>query len=494
MRSAAYCLLVTIACWLAGPAVGQAEDPIPAHPDGLVYPSLEYTLPPAEQFREVLSNGMVVYIAEDRMLPTLDISVSLRAGGAFDPPGREGLASLACEQLRDGGTQKLTPEELDERIEFLAATLSTQCGDTSGTAVLSCLSKDVDEALGLLIDVLRHPRYDEERLRKAKERRLQNVKRRNDRTSTIEQIEWGFLMNGEGHFSNEYPSTASIEAITRDDLLAFHRRCVHPGNLMLAVSGDFDRAAMLARLERAFSGWPAGEPAPKTFPAPQHSPAPGVYVIHKDGVNQGRVSLGHGSVLRGTPDEFALRIMNGILGAAGFQSRLAANVRSDQGLAYSVGSSFGQGVYYPDDFRCYVQSKTNACAFAIRLIIDEIRRMQNEKVSQEELDNAIAYYVESFPQAFPTKLALMQTYLSDEYTGRDPSYWQGCVEKLESVTAEDVQRVARQYLHPDELVILAVGDADGLVAGGHDKAPELTLEAFGPVIRLPLRDPDTLKR
>ena len=494
-------LTVTIGlALLIGPiAAGWAQEQIPAHPKDLVYPPLDYQVPPPDQFREVLSNGMVVYIAEDRMLPIFDLSIIIRTGGALDPAGKEGLAALAGEELREGGTKNLGPEELDERIDFLAASIRTSISDTRGGAGISLLSKDIDEGLALFMDVLRYPRFDEERLRKAKDRRLQYIKRRNDRTSTIEQIEWGFLMDGPEHFSNRYPSSASVKSITRDDLLAFHRRYIHPGNMMLAVTGDFDRADMLAKLEKAFGDWPTGEPGPTTFAKPEQQPTPGTYLVHKESadgnpINQGRVSIGHKTIMRGSPDEFALRVMNGILGGTGFKSRLTAKVRSHEGLAYSVGSSFEQGVYYPGDLRCFLQTKSSSCSYAIGLVIDEIRRLQSEMVPQQEVDETIAYYVESFPQAFQSKMALLQTYLSDEYTGRDPRYWLSYVDNIKKVTPEDVQRVARQYLHPDELVILAVGDGDAIMAGGCEQAPDLTLDKFGTVQRLPVRDPDTLER
>ena len=401
---------------------------------------------------------------------------------------------MAGEQLRDGGTESLSPEALDERVEFLAASLRSSVDETRGTASLSLLAKDIDEGLALLVEMLRHPRFDEQRLRLSKEHRLQNIKRRNDSTATIEAIEWGFLMNGDDHFSNCYTSSASINAITRDDLLAFHRQYYHPGNMIIAVTGDFDRDKMLQKIEQAFGDWPAGESAPTTVPQPAHQPVPGVYVVHKDDVNQGRVSIGHKSVTRGSPDEFPLMVMNAILGGSGFQSHLVAKVRSDEGLAYSVGSEFEQGVYYPGDFCCYFQSKSNSCAYATQLVLDEIDRLRNEKVAQEELDNTISLYAEFFPQQFPSKMSVLRRYVTDEYTGRDPAYWQAYVENLKRVTTDDVQRVARQYLHPDQLVILVVGLTEDLLAGGHDKAPDLRFERFGSVTKLPLRDPDTLKR
>ncbi len=483
-----FCICATV---LADSPVAK---PIPAHPDDLVYAPLDYRLPPADQFREVLPNGMVVYIAEDRMFPTFDMSVTIRTGGAFDPPGKAGLASLMGEQIRDGGTENLSPEELDERVDFLAAGLMSYVSDTRGNANLSVLSKDLDDGLALLIDMLRHPRFDERRLQLAKERIVQQIKRRNDSTDSIESIEWDFLMNGDAHFSTRYPSSESIDAINREDLLAFHRKYYHPGNMIVTVSGDFDRTEMLNKISKAFADWPIGEPGPTTFPAPQHQPVPGVYVVDKEGVNQGRVSIGHKSIMRGSPDEFPLRIMNAILGGSGFQSRLTGKIRSDEGLAYTVGSQFGQGAYYPGDFQCYFQTKSNACAYATGLALAEIDRIRTEKVDQDDLDVTISLLTEYFPQQFPTIMAVLNTYANDEYTGRDPAYWQTYTDNLKKVTVDDVLRVAKKYLHPDELVILVVGETDTVIAGGHDKNPDLHLDFFGKVTRLPLRDPDTLTR
>ncbi|MCH7720229.1 MAG: insulinase family protein [Planctomycetes bacterium] len=164
------------------------------------------------------------------------------------------------------------------------------------------------------------------------------------------------------------------------------------------------------------------------------------------------------------------------------------------GLAYSVESSSGQGVYYTGSFRCFFQSKSNSCAYAAQLVINEINRIRTELRSQKDVDDTVNYVVESFPQRFQSKMALLGTYVRDEYTGRDPNYWQSYVDGLKAVTPDDVLRVAKKYLHPDQLVLLAVGDATIIRAGGHDKDPDLALDKFGKVIQLPLRDPDTRKR
>ncbi|MEK6677350.1 MAG: pitrilysin family protein [Planctomycetota bacterium] len=474
--------------------LGVRGEDIPKHPTEIQFPPLDYKLPPASQFRQTLSNGMIVYVAEDRMLPTFDMTITVRVAAALDPPEKAGRAGLAAEQLRDGGTERLAPADFDEEIEFLAANIGSSMDDTSGTIRLSCLSKDIDAALALMNEMLRKPRYDEDRLRLAKERNIQNTKRRNDSTDSISNIEWGFQMNGEDHFSNRYPSSATINTITRDDLIAFHKRYYHPGNMMVAVAGDFDKGEMTKKLEKAFADWPVGETGPTTFPKPTFEPKAGIYMIHKPDVNQGRVTLGHKAIMRGTPDEFALQVMNSILGGGAFRSRLVAKVRSDEGLAYNVGSQFGQGVYYPGDFRCWFQSKSNSCAYATRMVLEEVKRMRDEAPSKVDVDDAVTSIVESFPQRFQTKMALLGTYVNDEYTGRDPKYWQTYVENIKKVTPQDVQRVAKTHLHPDRLVVLTVGNADDVRAGGHDKAPTLKFDEFGTITTLPLRDPDTLRR
>ncbi len=489
-----FAICITLAACGVIHAEKPAADPIVTHPSELKYPPFEYSVPPAKQFREVLPNGMVVFIAEDRMLPTFDMTVRVRTGGAFDPEGKTGLAQLTGSQIRDGGTKSLTPDELDDKVEFLAAGMFSGISDEQGNAGLSLLSKDIDEGLNLFIEMLRYPRLDEDRFQKAKDRVLQNIKRRNDSTSGIEGIEWGFLMDGDNHYSNRYESSETINAITRDDMIAFHKKYYHPGNMIVGVTGDFDRDEMLKKIESAFADWPVGELAPKTFPKPDHEPIPGVYVIHKDDVNQARVSMGHKSIMRGTPDYFPAFVMNGLLGGSGFQSRLMKEVRSKEGLAYDTGSSFGQGTYYPGDFRCWFQTKSNACAYATKLVLAEIERLQTELASKEEVDSVISLFSEYFPQFFPTKLDLLRTYIADEYTGRDPEFWQSYVANLKKVTPEDVMRVAKKYLHPDQMVIVAVGDMDTILQGGHDKDPDLRMEQFGNITKLGVRDPDTLKR
>ena len=217
-------------------------------------------------------------------------------------------------------------------------------------------------------------------------------------------------------------------------------------------------------------------------------------MVNKADVNQGRISLGHLGSMRNNPDYYALTIMNDILGGSGFVSRLMTRVRSDEGLAYSVGSDFGLGVYYDGIFQASFQSKSATVAQATAIVLDEIKKMRAQNVTADELGRAINYRVEVFPRIFATAVAIVGTFANDEYTGRPAGFWDSYRARMRTVSAEDVLRVAQKYLHPDRLVFLAVGNADDILKGSPDK-PEYAMSKFsqnGEIKRIPLPDPLTM--
>jgi zinc protease len=482
--------VAALAALLAAPAASQE---IPARPDQLTFAPIAFEPPVARDHRVVLENGMVVFIAEDRALPLVNISITLQVGSWLDPPGQEGLASLTGSQIRRGGTKSLTAEELDERLDFLAAQASTGFGDTSGGASLNGLADNLDEALALFVEMLREPRFQQDRLDLAKEQSLQQMKKRNDDSADIEGREWNVLLCGENHFTNRFTTEASLGAIARDDLVAFHRKYVHPSHMIAAVSGAFDRADMLRRLEEAFADWPTTPPEVAPIPDTIGTAAPGLYRIEKD-VNQGRVSLGLPMVKRDHPDVYALEVMNDILGGSGFTSRITKTVRSNEGLAYSAGSGIRFGVWYPGRFRAGFQSKSPTVAWATELVLGEIRRIREESVTEEELTTIKSSLIESFPSNFNSKARSMGIFASDEYTGRDPEYWRTYRDRIGAVDAEDVLRVARAHLLPEKMIMLVVGRQADIDQG--DAKHPVTLVSLAPqgkVTELPLRDPMTMK-
>jgi zinc protease len=487
-RSATAALL--LALLPAAPAAAQA---IPGHPDQLVFQPLAYEPPVAKAHRVVLRSGMVVYIAEDRALPLVNIALTVRVGSWLEPEGKEGLAGLTGSQMRRGGTRSLTAEELDERLDFLAAQMSTGIGPTQGSASLNCITDNLDEALRLFVEVLREPRFQEDRLALAREQALQQMKKRNDDSADIESREWGVLLFGEDHFTNRFTTEASVGSISREDLLALHGRHFHPAGMIAAVSGSFSRAEMLRKLEAAFAGWPARGAAAPPVPATITSAAPGLYRIEKD-VNQGRVSIGLPTVKRGHPDVYALEVMNEILGGSGFTSRITRRVRSDEGLAYSAGSGLSPGVWYPGRFRAGFQSKSRSVPYATSLVMEEIRKIREDAVTAEELDTIKSNIVQTFPSSFASKAQSMAIFASDEYTKRDPAYWATYRDRIRAVTAADVRRVAREHLVPEKMVVLVVGNQAEIDLGDEKHPVRLAeLAPGGRVTVLPLRDPMTMR-
>jgi len=401
-----------------------AQKNIPAHPDELQFRKLDYQPPKRSEYRHELKNGVIVYLAEDHSLPLVNVELRIRTGSYLDPEGKRGLLNMMANQMRAGGIKSMSAEEFDEELAFLAANVSSNIGNfsTTGQASANFLAKDLDRVMELFFEMLRFPRFEQERIDLFKSQVLQNLERRNDRTSSIMSREWDRLMRGDGFWTTKQVTRASIESITREDLIAQHDKYYHPSNFMFAISGDFDSERMMNLLEKYLSDWPDnGEKVPEV-PKPNFVPQPGVYMVNKEDVNQGRVRLGHLGLKRGHPDEFAINLMNDILGGSGFTSRIVSRVRSDEGLAYSAWSRFAFSIYYEGVFSAGFQSKSPSCAQAADIIIEEIKRIQNEPVSEEELETSKNYAIEVLPRFFESARAIVSQFLSDEYTGRPMKY------------------------------------------------------------------------
>jgi predicted Zn-dependent peptidase len=348
----------------------------------------------------------------------------------------------------------------------------------------------------LFFDMLKNPGFDPERLELSKTRSLQAMERRNDRVAGVLRREYGRLMYGDDHFSTWESTKASVEAITPERMKEFHERYYHPSAFIFAVSGDFDRKEMLDRLGEALSdGWHGQKAAVPKVPAPTHEPPAGVYMVNKREVNQSSIRLGHLGIQRDNPDRSALGIMNEILGGGGFTSRIMSRVRSDEGLAYSAGSGMAPGTYYRGTFSAGFESKNPTCAQATAIVLEEIARVREEKVSDWELEAAKNYAIEIFPRFFATASSVAGTFADDEYTGREKDYWEKYRDRIAAVTADDTLRVAQQYLHPDRLAILAVGNVEEILRGNPDR-PEYQFSKFTPdgeIHRIALPDPMTMK-
>ena len=307
-------------------SITRAADAIPDRPEKIVFPPFKYEPPAPESFRVQLKSGPVAYVVPDKQLPLVNILIYVRVGQYLEPVGKEGLAELTGWLLRHGGAGTNTAEQLEERVAFLGAELDASIGETEGTVSLNLLSKDTDEGFSLLHDVLFEPRFQADKIALRKLQILQDMEQRNDNSAGIEDREADFLAYGENFWANHYSTSNSIASISSEDIAQFHYQWFAPSNFVVAVSGDFDRDEMIARLEQLFSRRTA--PVTAWHERPQKTPppiptntvfaAPGIYLVNKPDVDQGRVSFILPGILRYNPDYYAVILMNDILGGGGF--------------------------------------------------------------------------------------------------------------------------------------------------------------------------------
>ncbi len=464
---------------------------IPDRPEKLKFPELTFDVPDAGSLRFELADGTPVYAKQDKQFPLINITVYFHGGRYLVPVGKEGLAGITAAAWRSGGAGDRTAQELDEELDFLAANLGTNIGDVWGSASLNLLSKDLDGAMAIFMDVLTKPRFQQDRFDKAKENAVQAMKQRNDDTSDIEAREWNRLIFGDDFWQNRLATQASVDAITARDSKEFVSSLVRSGNLVVAVAGDFEPAALETLLNKTIGSLePLGQPLP-AIPQPDHTPEPGVYVVNKPDVNQGRVSIGRPGFKEGYPDEFPLMVGNDILGGGGFTSRMVRRIRSDEGLAYSAGSGLSFPVTIPGTFDAYYQSKSSTVSFAAEIFFQVLDAMRNQPPSDDEIRVSKNSFIEVFPRQFASAAQIVGLYAIDEILGRDHSYWVEYRDNIAAVTADEIQKAMKKNLDPATMIMLVVGNIEEIMKGHPEHDAKLT--DFGEITNVPLRDPMTLE-
>ncbi len=485
-----------------------AADAIPARPEQIAARPLIWAPPTAQDHRVVLKKSSVVaYLAENHDLPLVNVQILLKGGTYLNPPGKEGLAEMTGWLLARGGTKKRKAEDLEERLAFLAALLNPERTfgrpgggqasgyfDDRGVVSLNLLSKDLDEGLAILREVLTEPAFQEDRLALRKEQVVAGLKQRNDSSASIENRERSVLLTGEDFYVNRWETKASIESLTRADLAAFHATWIAPRNMIVSAAGDFKKAEMAAKLDALLANWPfKGEAAPPV-PKPAHALSPGTFLVDKD-VNQGRVSILLPGLARSDPDFVAASVMNDVLGGGGFTSRITNRVRSDEGLAYSAGSVLVGGVWYPGRFGAAFQSKVRTSAYASQIVLEEMKGLRDGGVTDEELETAKRSFVDTLPRRFATPVQVADALADEEFTGRyasDPLFWAAYQGKVEKVTKADVARVAKRLLRPESATILVVGRASDLLNPDPKHPVQFRELTGGKLVEVPLRDPLTM--
>ncbi|NJD38024.1 MAG: insulinase family protein [Geobacter sp.] len=445
--------ILLILCLLCiAPLHGLAAEPI--NPRSMTFAPLSFTIPKSE--RVLLNNGTPVYLLQDRELPIVTVSAMIRTGSVYDPKAKSGLAMLTGAQLRNGGTRSLAPAALDDELEFMASSVESSFGSDMGTVSLTGLSRNLERGLQLFSEVLFHPRFDDKRFQQGKKQALEAIRRRNDDPKEIGDRELAKAIYA-NHPLGQEPNAASVNAITRSDLQQFHTRYVRPDNMILTVSGDFDRKEVLELLNRLIgSVKPAGTLQLPAIPPVTLQFSPAVLYAPKQ-VNQSVIRLGHLGISKDDPDLYAIRVLDFILGGS-FTSRLTMEIRTNQGLAYHVGSHFDVGRRFLGSFTAQTETRADATARVIGLMTSIIEGVRKEPVTEQELHLAKESIVNSFLFGFTTPASIVMQQARLEFYGYQPDFLDRYRERIAAVTREDLLRAARTHLRPDAFKLVVVGD------------------------------------
>jgi len=438
-----------------------------AHPSQLAFPSLRFSPPEVE--RITLDCGAPLYLLEDHTIPLFSLYGIARAGSAYDPPGKDGLASLTAAVMRTGGTKNMRADELDRQIEFMGANVSASANEDASSLTLSCLSKDVRTAIPLALDILLHPAFDDKKIELRKAQVRESIRRWNDEPSQIVSREFRRLVYGTYPYAHPViGEPGSMERISREDLLAFHRDHLHPSGMIFGAAGDFDRGALVRTLNSIIGSGKAA--VPKLLPEITRREERLVNYIARP-TEQAHLVIGHLGVRRDNPDYIPLMVMNEVLGGGAFSSRIMERIRTTEGLAYHAASYFTSNVQ-TGLFSVVCQTKEESATEALSLLVEELERIRKNPVTDEELSRAKDAYVNSFVFHFTSPGQSVGQMVDIEFYGLPRDYLRTYISRVSAVTRDDVLRVARTYLHPERATILILGDRDKF------KEP---LEKFGPV-------------
>jgi len=465
---------------------------IPDRPEKISFPEISFQVPRVKDYKTSLRNRIPVYISDDATsAPIIRLSVQWKGGSYMEPAGKEGLAEYFGSLLASSGSTKLPVEKQEEILESLAASVSSSCGGVSGTISMQCLEKDFSKVFEIMMDCFTHPAFLQDRLDLSKRRSLQSLTQRNNSVTSIAGYQMAHLLNGEDHFSVRNGTQASIDSITREDLLAFHARIMHPSNFTIVITGKFDRKPVMDSLNAtlgAMRPFREAQASPK-IPAPEFTRKPGIYVVNSANAPQAMVQWAFPGMRRSDADWHAAVVMNHILGGS-FTSRLMAKIRSDEGLTYGIRTALGPGPNWTGDLSGSSQTSNNTVAYLLRLAIAEMERLKKEPLTIVALQTVKAGLIEAFPSQW-SKSGRVATFASEAMNGWPEDWWVNYREKIQAVTPADVQRMANRLLNMNNVIILAVGQANQIEAGDHDRPGFLKDLLPLPMQRLPLRDPLT---
>jgi zinc protease len=411
--------------------------------------------------RSVLSNGMVLLTSEQRALPMVAIELLIDAGSRHEDGNQSGLASLTAKLLTEG-TQRRNASQISDTLDFIGASLETGAGRDVASVSMTVLKKDLSSGLDLLADVLTSSIFPPAEIDRQKQAIIAAIRASEEDPGTVAGKAFAAALFPDSPYGRPVEGNeASVKSLQRKSIQDFYSRYYRPNRTIISVVGGVSEQEISQALERTFRGWSKGA-ASTPPPAPAKIGAPRSLRVNKD-LTQANIILGHAGVPRGHPDYYALQVMNYILGGGGFSSRAMDSIRNERGLAYSVYSYFGAEKSH-GTFQFVMQTKNESAQEAIHLAREEMRRMREQPVSEQELNDAKDYLTGSFPLRFDTNRKVAAFLDQVEFFELGLDYPNRYSELIGKVSREDIQRVAKQYLQPEQLITVIVGNQKKIAA------------------------------
>jgi zinc protease len=401
-------------------------------------------------------NGMTVLVLEQHFLPIVEIHAMVRSGSAQDPPDKAGLANLVA-SLLDEGTASRSSKQLAEQIDFVGGALEVKAAEDFTTASVRVLKKDVELGFTLLADILQHPAFHKPEFERIRSQILGEMASDNDDPGHVAMKAFNQLVfHGHPYRWPLYGTEESLNKITHADVVGFYNREYAPSQVILTIVGDVAVDQVGGLVQTHFGGWKKAALPPRTLKSPPPVEKKTVQLIEKD-LTQSNVMLGHGGISRTNPDFYAVTVMNYILGAGGFSSRLMDSIRDKQGLVYGIMSHFDARLM-PGSFWVNFQTRTEATNQAIQGVLAELKAIRETPVTDQELSEAKSFLIGSFPLRLDSTAKLAQVLAQVEFYGLGFEYFSQYPKWIERVTKEDVLRVAKQYLNPQRYALIVVGN------------------------------------
>jgi zinc protease len=417
-------------------------------PEGLLY-----AMPPVQ--RTILPNHLVLLVSEEHSLPFVTFQLLIDSGSRRDPSDQEGLAYLTAKGLLLG-TSKRTVNRINEELDFMGASLNASAGRDYATLSLRILRKDLDKGVDLFIETLTQPTFPQEEIKREVEKTLAAIQSEEDDPGEVAQKEFQKILFLKGPYGHPVEGTKeSLPRLKRESLLKFYRAYYHPNNCILTIVGDINADDINKKILPHLTKWSMAEIAKEPYPPKFAEEQKTVRVNRR--ITQANVILGHGGIRRDNPDFYTLSVMNYILGGGGFASRLVEEIRNKRGLAYSVDSFFDAGKY-PGSFEIVLQTKNSSARESISLALQQMERIRKEPVSEKELVGAKNYLIGSFPMRLDTQSKMANFLTQVEYYGLGLDYPEKYPFLIQSVTKEEVLRVAPKYLHPENYILVVVAN------------------------------------